>query len=214
VICIFNRPEVFEQLKDHPRIDKYCFNKLNAGVGRSWNMGIDLAEGDAVFVLNADLKICEAAIDELEKALFSLHNAVIVGPHGSLVDFQNLEVRHYYQKGNFDKPVQTHDVSGFFFCLHLERFLSKGLRFDPRYSPCFMEEWDMALQVMRVQLACYAVPVTDFEHDWGVSENHQNPEIVYFGRSLRRNDILLANRRRFRQKWFPELEQATVKIAV
>jgi hypothetical protein len=71
----------------------------------------------------------------------------------------------------------------------------------------------MALQVMRAQLACYAVPVTDFEHDWGVSENHQNPEIVYFGRSLRRNDILLANRRRFRQKWFPEQLQTVVKAA-
>ncbi len=214
VICVFNTPEVFEQLKDHPRIDKYCYNKLNAGVGRSWNMGIDLAEGNAVFVMNADLKIGPKAIDELEKALFSLHNAVIVGPHGSLVDFQNLQVRHYYRKGNFDKAVQTHDVSGFFFGLHMERFLSKGLRFDPRYSPCFMEEWDMALQVMQAQLACYAVPVTDFEHDWGISENHQNPEIVYFGRSLRRNDILLANRGRFMEKWFPEQNQPAVKIAV
>jgi hypothetical protein len=76
-----------------------------------------------------------------------------------------------------------------------------------------MEEWDMALQVMRAQLACYAVPVTDFEHDWGVSDNHQNPEIVYFGRALRRNDILLANRSRFQQKWFPELEPPTIKRA-
>jgi GT2 family glycosyltransferase len=176
-------------------------------------MGIDLAEGDAVFVMNADLKVGARAIEQLEEALFSLFNAVIVGPHGSFVDFQNMRVRHYYHKGNFDKPVQTHDVSGFFFCLHLERFLAKGLRFDPRYSPCFMEEWDMALQVMRAQLACYAVPVTDFEHDWGVSENKHNPEIVYFGRSLRRNDILLANRRRFQQKWFPELDRPPVKLA-
>jgi hypothetical protein len=214
VICVFNSPDVFERLKDHPRIDKYCFNKLNAGVGRSWNMGIDLAEGDAVFVMNADLKVGVRAIEQLEEALFSLFNAVIVGPHGSFVDFQNMRVRHYYHKGNFDKPVQTHDVSGFFFCVHMERFLSKGLRFDPRYSPCFMEEWDMALQVRRARLACYAVPVTDFEHDWGVSENNQNPEIVYFGRALRRNDILLANRSRFRRKWFPELERPTITAAV
>jgi hypothetical protein len=214
VICIFNSPEVFERLKDHPRIDKYCFNKLNAGVGRSWNMGIDLAEGDAVFVLNADLKISPKVIDELEEALFSLHNAVIVGPHGSLVDFQNMQVQHYYHKGNFDTPIQTHDVSGFFFGLHLDRFLSKGLRFDPRYSPCFMEEWDMGLQVMRAQLACYAVPVSDFEHDWGVSANDTDPEIVYFGRALRRSDILKANRRRFLRKWFPELDRQAVKVAV
>lgn len=202
VICIFNSPEVFKGLRHHPRIDKYCYNKLNAGVGRSWNMGIDLAEGDAVFVMNADLHVGRTAIEDLEAALYRLPKAVLIGPHGSMVDFEKLRVIHYYHKGNFDKPVQTHDVSGFFFCLHLERFLSRGLRFDSRYSPCFMEEWDMALQVLKANLACYAVPITDFEHDWGVSANNTNPEIVYFGRSMRRNDILIANHKRFREKWF------------
>lgn len=214
VICVFNSLEVFETLKDHARIDKYCYNKLNAGVGRSWNMGIDLAEGDAVFVMNADLKISPGVIDKLEEALYSLNNAVIVGPHGSLVDFEKLKVIRYFHKGNFDKPIQTHDVSGFFFCLHLDRFLSKGLRFDPRYSPCFMEEWDMALQVLRAQLACYAVPVDGFEHDWGVSANNTNPEIVYFGRTLRRNDILKANRQRFFSKWFSQPETGTIQAGV
>jgi hypothetical protein len=203
VICVFNSPDVYEDLKHHPRIDKYCFNNLNAGVGRSWNMGIDLAEGDAVFVMNADLHVGRTAIEDLEAALYSLPNAVLVGPHGSLVDFETLKVMQYFYKGSFGKPVQTHDVSGFFFCLHLERFLAKGLRFDPRYSPCFMEEWDMALQVLQAGLACYAIPTGDFDHDWGVSANNTNPEIVYFGRTMRRNDILSANHRRFREKWFP-----------
>ena len=31
VICFFNSHEVFDKLHDHPRIDKYCFNSLNAG---------------------------------------------------------------------------------------------------------------------------------------------------------------------------------------
>jgi len=44
VICIFNSHEVFDKLRDHSRIDKYCFNSLNAGVSRSWNIGINLAE--------------------------------------------------------------------------------------------------------------------------------------------------------------------------
>ena len=45
VVCIFNSLEVFEALRHHPRIDKFCFNKSNAGVSRSWNMGINLSEG-------------------------------------------------------------------------------------------------------------------------------------------------------------------------
>jgi SAM-dependent methyltransferase len=45
------------------------------------------------------------------------------------------------------------------------------------------------------------VPVTDFEHHWGVSQAHGDTPIHYFGRTLYRNDILLANRDKFIQKW-------------
>ena len=41
--------EVFDKLHNHPRIDKYCFNNLNAGVSRSWNIGINMAEGKICF---------------------------------------------------------------------------------------------------------------------------------------------------------------------
>ncbi len=74
--------------------------------------------------------------------------------------------------------------------------------FDVQYSPCFMEEWDMGLQVLQAELACYAVPVTDFEHDWGISQSKENNKINYFGREVYRNDILLANREKFLAKWF------------
>ena len=67
VICIFNSPEVYDRLRDHPRIDKFCFNKLNAGVSRSWNMGINLAEGRAIVIMNADLHVSAAAIEQLEE---------------------------------------------------------------------------------------------------------------------------------------------------
>jgi len=202
VICIFNSVAVFESLKDHPRIDKYAYNKLNAGVSRSWNIGLNLAEGAAVFVFNADLHIGPAAVDQLAHYLFALPHAVIVGPQGSLLDFKNLTVLHYYEKGHFHEPVRTHDVSGFCFAIHRERFLAHGLGFDVRYSPCFMEEWDMGLQVIQAELACYAVPVTDFDHHWGVSTASGQAPIHYFGRPVARNDVLAANRSKFLAKWF------------
>lgn len=202
VICIFNSPEVFEALRLHPRIDKFCFNKLNAGVSRSWNMGLNLAEGRTVFIMNADLQVSAAAIAQLEEYLFSLPDAVMVGPQGSHLDFKNLKLIRYFEKGTFDAPVRTHDVSGFFFALHHERFRKHRLQFDVQYSPCFMEEWDMGLQVIQAELACYAVPVVEFEHEWGVSGSSKNPTINYFGRNVRRNDVLSANRRKFIDKWF------------
>jgi GT2 family glycosyltransferase len=202
VICIFNSDEVYKNLRFHERIDKFCFNKFNAGVSRSWNIGINLAEGRAIFIMNSDLHVLPSSIEKLESYVFNLDNAVIVGPQGSYVDFRNLRILRYFKNGNFDQPVRTHDVSGFFFCIHRERFLQHRLMFDVQYSPCFMEEWDMGMQVLEAELACYAVPVTDFAHDWGISQSRENDKISYFGRDVYRNDILLDNRKRFLAKWF------------
>ncbi|MBF0328320.1 MAG: glycosyltransferase family 2 protein [Nitrospirae bacterium] len=201
VICIFNTKEVYDELKSHPRIDKYCYNKLNAGVSRSWNMGINLAEGSTISILNADLHVEASLFDELESYLFSLENAVIVGPQGSYIDFSTLSVAKYFEKGNFSEPVRTNDVSGFLFTIHAERFLRQKLMFDIRFSPCFFEEWDMGIQIMQAGLACYAVPVVGFEHHWGVSKGSEVP-ISYFGRDITRDEALLENRNRFIKKWY------------
>jgi GT2 family glycosyltransferase len=202
VICIFNSTQTFDQLKHHPRIDKYCFNKHNAGVSRSWNLGINLAESKTVFFLNADLHVKPAAITQMQSYLHQLPDAVLVGPQGSYIDFYDLRIIEYFEKGTFHHPRRTHDVSGFFFCIHLPRFLEHGLQFDVRYSPCFMEEWDMGMQVMKAGLACYVVPVVEFEHDWGISGPCENRPIPYFGRTVYRNDLLVSNRKKFIKKWF------------
>lgn len=205
VICIFNSQLVYEELHSHKRIDKYCYNKLNAGVSRSWNMGINLSEGKVIFMLNADLHVKANAITELENYLFTLNNAAIVGPQGTHLDYRTLSIIRYFSKGTFNAPVQTQDVSGFFFAIHPERFRIHGLMFDIQFSPCFFEEWDMGLQVMMAGLACYAVPVVDFDHQWGMSQEKGDRKISYFGRELSRNDILLENRTKFINKWFPIL---------
>lgn len=202
VICIFNSAEVFEALKDHPRIDKYCYNSLNAGVSRSWNIGINLAEGRSVFILNADLHIAPKAIDEMERYLFELPDATIVGPQGTKVDYQNLKIITYYQKGEFHEPIRTDDISGFCFAIHRERFLENGLAFDVRYSPCFMEEWDMGMQLRKAGLACYTVPVVDWEHHWGISQARGDVKINYFGREVSRSEVIEANQKKFLAKWF------------
>jgi GT2 family glycosyltransferase len=202
VICIFNNDEVFERLRHHPRIDKYCYNKLNAGVSRSWNIGINLVESPTVFILNEDVHVEPVALLQMEKYLYTLPKAVMVSPQGSYLDFTQLRIIQYFQKGQFDQPVRTHDISGFLFAIHMERFLSHGLRYDARYSPCFMEEWDMGMQVIKSGLACYAVPVTAFEHEWGISGKNGSRTIHYFGRSVRRDDVLRENRHKFIDKWF------------
>lgn len=200
VICIFNSKRVYEELYRHPRINKYCYNNLNAGVSRSWNIGINLAEGKAMFILNADLHMQPQSIEQLESYLFSLDRAVIVGPQGTHIDYGKLSIIRYFEKGTFLEPVQTHDVSGFFFAIHRERFLQNHLLFDAQFSPCFFEEWDMGLQIIRANLACYVVPVDSFEHHWGASQ-YKELSVNYFGREMKGIDIMRKNRRRFIAKW-------------
>ncbi len=213
VICIFNSHEVYQELYSHERIDKYCYNNLNAGVSRSWNIGLNLAEGKAVFILNADLHVLPKAITEIESYLFSLDRAAIVGPQGAHIDFQNLCDLRYFNKGTFDQPIECHAVSGFFFAVHLDRFLEHNLMFDVRFSPCFFEEWDIGLQLMQNGLACYAVPVVEFEHHWGISAN-PDLTINYFGKEVHRNDIYSENRRKFIAKWHPIISQNSMKKSI
>ena len=200
VICVFNSREVYEELHSHPRINKYCYNNLNAGVCRSWNIGINLAEGKAVFIINSDVHVLSSAIEQLESYLFNLDKAVIVGPQGAIIDYQKLRDIKYYEKGTFNEPVQVHAVSGFLFAVHLERYLKHQMLFDVQFSPCFYEEWDIGLQVMHAGLACYTVPVKGFEHKWGASQD-ANLSVDYFGREMNRNDILSKNKERFMAKW-------------
>lgn len=201
VICIFNSEEVYEALKDNKRIDKYCHNNLNAGVSRSWNIGINMSESRSIFIMNADLHISRRCIEEMEHYLFNLDKAVIVGPQGSHLDLRRLSVRKYFQRGTFDRPVKTHDVSGFLFVINADIYLSNRFSFDIRYSPCFFEEWDMGLQIMQEKLSLYAVPVLEFDHHWGMSMEKDEREIVYFGRTIKRGDVMIANRKKFIEKW-------------
>ena len=203
VICIFNAAAPFKFLKNHPRINKFIHNSVNIGVSRSWNAGINMSEGETLFILNADLKVTEEAISQLEYHLHHLPDAVLVGPEGTINDYAKLEILEYYRKNTFSQPTRTHDISGFFFAIHKQRFLAQKLLFDERYSPCFMEEWDMGMQVLNAGLACYVVPVQDFEHEWGISGDQENTAINYMGRIVYRNDIIEQNKAKFLEKWFP-----------
>jgi len=200
VICVFNSIDVFDKLHNHPRINKYCFNNLNAGVSRSWNIGINMAEGRSAFILNADIHILASAVEQLESYLYSLDKAVIVGPQGAHVDYKNHRDLRYFEKGTFSEPVQVHAVSGFLFAIHIERYHKHHLGFDVQFSPCFYEEWDIGLQVMQADMACYVVPVRDFEHHWGVSQD-KDLTINYFGRVMTRKDIFPKNKKYFTEKW-------------
>jgi hypothetical protein len=214
VICIFNSKKVYESVYNNPRINKYCLNSQNAGVSRSWNIGLNLAEGKSAFILNADLHVTEQAINQLEAYLFALDKAFIVSPEGKLIDYERFKrqintefdfpkdlILKQFNSSNIKSPVKTHDFMGAFFAVHMERLQCHRLYFDVQFSPCFLEEWDMGLQVMKENLNCYTVPVDGYEHHMGISLAESDKTVNYFGKFLRRDDILLQNARAFANKW-------------
>ncbi|MCP5008325.1 MAG: hypothetical protein GY941_30985 [Planctomycetes bacterium] len=200
VICIFNNKKTYGELHKHPRINKYCYNNVNAGISRSWNIGINLSEGRTLFILNPNMHILHSAIEQLETYLFSLDKAVIVGPQGTHVDYHTLQDQRCFRKRTFNKPVKVHAVSGFFFAVNRERFCMHSLMFDVQLSPCFFDELDIGLQIMLAGLACYAVPVEGFEYQGEVLQD-LNLSINYFGAQMARSDILSKGKERFKAKW-------------
>ena len=198
VICVFNGGQVFEDLRDHPRIDKFSFNKFNVGVSRGWNMGINQAEGETIHILNADLRISVDMLYRLEHWLHSLPDALCVGATAHWMDLATMGEVRALNAGQFSEPVQADSVSGQLMSLHAARLHDAGITFDPRLTPYFGEETDLAIKAKRANLKIYAVPETDFDHPWGISR--QDRPIFCFGRRVNRMRCIVNNKLLLRNK--------------
>ena len=200
VIVVFNGSAIGEELKGHPRITRHAVMKQNVGVARGWNVGVDMAEGKSVFIVNADAHISSDAVVTTELGLHSLPGAVCVGPQGAFFNFSLCMDYCYFDKGSFNQAMEVDAVSGFFFAVNRRLFTEHGLHFDPAYSPCYFEEWDLALQAKRVGLKCYIVPTEAYDHHWSGTIRALRT-IPYLGREEEVGDILKRNRLLFLAKW-------------
>jgi hypothetical protein len=200
VIVVFNGQEVAEQLKGHPRIDRFAIMKQNIGVARAWNLGLEIAATPTVFIMNADLHVERAAIESLEQALHSLPGAACVGPQGSFFNFTLAKDYIHFDKGSFSQPLAVDAVSGFFFAVKPEHFNSKLIRFENGFTPCFFEEWDLGLQIKQAGLQSYIVPTTAYDHHWSGTIRALR-EISFYERAETAGEILLRNRLLFLNKW-------------
>lgn len=191
VICIFNGDEVYHDLRDHPRIDKFSYNKFNVGVSRGWNMGINQAEGDTIHILNADLRVAVDMLYRLEDYLHTLPDALCVGVSAHWIDPFNLKEVQSFNSGTFSQPIEADSVSGQLFSLHSRRLHDAGISFDPRLTPYFGEEADLFIKARLNGLKIYAVPETDFAHSWGISVRDR--PLLCFGRPVHRTHRIIDN---------------------
>ncbi len=200
VIVVFNGVAIGEELKWHPRITRHATMKQNVGVARGWNVGLDMAEGKSVFIVNADAHISSDAVVTIEQGLHTLPGAVCVGPQGAFFNFSLCTDYCYFDRGSFNKAMEVDAVSGFFFAINRQLFSENGLHFESAYSPCYFEEWDLALQAKRAGLKCYIVPTEAYDHHWSGTIRALRT-IPYLGREEEAGAVLKRNRQLFLAKW-------------
>ena len=82
LICNSREPDLVELATSHPRVDKYCLNSVNVGVARAWNMGAQMAEGEALCFVNDDVAVGPGSMETLVEVL-GRDDVGQVGPRGA-----------------------------------------------------------------------------------------------------------------------------------
>jgi hypothetical protein len=167
VIIIFNSEKTARKIRKHRRIDLHAVMSHNVGVARSWNIGVHMASSSTVFFMNSDLKVYPEAVDALQDALWTLPEAAVVGPQGGMMDLQKFEgYGQYDHHRRPEEPVSVDAISGFFFAVKREHFMDRKLLFWDELSPCFGEEYDLAMQANAAGLKRYVIPTNAYDHEW------------------------------------------------
>lgn len=195
VVCNSRDPAAVEFVSRHPRVDKYCLNSVNVGVARAWNMGAQLAEGEALCFVNDDVEIGPGAIEALFKVLTGDQSVGQVGPRGAI-----------WKDGAHQRFVgetaieQADAISGFLFMIRDAVFRETG-GFDVSYTPAGFEEIDMSFAIRRLGKKCLVVPGLPIRHHHHHGVSAYRTEIRYLSTSIDTEELHRRNQAYFLKKW-------------
>jgi GT2 family glycosyltransferase len=195
VVCNGQDKELVKFVSTHPHIDKYCLNSVNVGVARSWNMGAEMAEGEALCFVNDDVEVGKYGADRLFEVLIGAEDVGQVGPMGAI--WKGAE--HLRFVG--DTMVEDADaISGFLFMLRAKAFRQAG-GFDPAYSPAGFEEIDMSFTLRKLGWRCLVVPCLDIKHHHHHGVSNFRSLVAYLGKEIDTETLHLRNKAYFKNKW-------------
>jgi GT2 family glycosyltransferase len=195
VVCNGTDPELRQFVQADRRIQKFCINSVNVGVARAWNMGAQLAEGEALCFVNDDVEIGKGAVESLYEVLMSTPGGGQVGPRGAR-----------WRAGAHERWVgektieEAHAVSGFMFLIRGDLFRQIG-GFDVQYTPAGFEEIDMSFEIRRRGGKCLVVPNLPIHHHHHHGVSAYRTDIAYLGKSIDTDSLHERNRRYFLAKW-------------
>jgi Glycosyl transferase family 2 len=176
----------------------------NHGVPIAWNAAARAAAGDVLVFCNDDVELGPGSLRMLADSLESRPDAGVVGPVGSLWDFDAAEHLEYLSGLPPAEPGAAREcdvVSGFLFATP-KRVWSDVGGFDESYSPCGFEEVDYCAAVRhQLNLSCLAVHGVDYRHVFGISSRRHWRRISWSGGRESIGSITARNRAHFKTKW-------------
>ncbi|MBX9811960.1 MAG: glycosyltransferase [Burkholderiales bacterium] len=194
VVCNSRDPDLLKLVTKHPRVDKYCLNSVNVGVARAWNMGAQMAEGEALCFVNDDVAVGAGSMEALFEVL-AQDDVGQVGPRGAK-----------WVNGTHDRFVgeasieEADAISGFLFMIKDAVFRQVG-GFDVFYSPAGFEEIDMSFAIRKAGKKCLVVPGLSIQHHHHHGVSAYRSEIKYLSKSIDTQTLHERNRAYFMKKW-------------
>jgi GT2 family glycosyltransferase len=195
VVCNGIDAELRSFVQSDRRVHRYCINSVNVGVARAWNMGAQLAEGEALCFVNDDVEIGKGAVEALYEVLMATPGAGQVGPRGAR-----------WRGGSHEcwvgeRVIEEADaVSGFMFLIRSDLFRQIG-GFDVHYTPAGFEEIDMSFEIRRRGHKCLVVPNLQIRHHHHHGVSAYRTDISYLGKTIDTETLHDRNRRYFLEKW-------------
>lgn len=154
-------------------------HEVNKGVSHGYNAGVTVAKAPFLLFMNNDVEVAGDVITPLVRALLSDADS-LYGPR---------VIRHNGQWNAF-KDVIVPYVEGWFLGCTKETFDLLG-GFDPRYSPCDMEDVDFSYTAVKKGLSLKELQVPAKHFHMGSSASQLTD----------RRTITVNNKRRFADKW-------------
>jgi len=195
VVCNSQDKELVKFISSHPHIDKYCLNSVNVGVSRSWNMGAEMAEGEALCFISDDVELGLGAAEGLFEMLYSAEDIGQVGPMGAL--WTGAEHLRYVGENTVE---QADAISGFLFMLRTAAFREVG-GFDPAYSPAGFEEIDMSFALRKSGRKCLVVPGLQIKHHHYHGVSSYRSKVAYLDKEVDSEMLHQRNKAYFTKKW-------------
>jgi GT2 family glycosyltransferase len=195
VVCNGQQPDLVDFVTQHPHIDRYCLNSVNVGVARSWNMGVEMAQGEALCFVNDDVQIGPDGLESLHQVLMGDESIAQVGPVGA--KWKGAE--HDCFVGE-QQQEDADAIAGFLFMMRTEAFRKAG-GFDPFYSPAGFEEIDMCFRLRALGWRCVVVPRLDLKHHHHHGVSNYRSEVSYLGKTIDTESLHLRNKDYFERKW-------------